>query len=109
MKLHIDLTASVPKDIERPDQNEDCWALDKTLTCFALSDGASESYDSRAWAQLLVKKFARDPSFSPVWVAEAVAEYVQCIDYGALSWSQQPAFERGSFATELGLQLAESG
>ena len=109
MKLRMDLTASVPKDVERPEQNEDSWAWDKALTCFALSDGASESYDSRTWAQLLVKRFATDPSFSPAWIAEAVAEYLQRIDYGALSWSQQAAFERGSFSTLLGLQLVESG
>ena len=109
MKLRMDLTASVPKDVERPEQNEDSWAWDKALTCFALSDGASESYDSRAWAQLLVKKFARDPDFSRAWVAEAVADYSQRIDLAALSWSQQAAFERGSFASLLGLRLAESG
>lgn len=109
MKLHVDLVASVPKDLERSEQNEDAWAMDETLTRFALSDGASESYDSRAWAHLLVKRYVTDSRFLPAWIDEAVEDYAQRTDGEALSWSQQAAYERGSFATLLGLQLAERG
>jgi hypothetical protein len=109
VRLLIDLVASVPKDTERPDLNEDAWAHNEALTCFALSDGASESYDSRAWGKLLSAKYAGDPKFLPSWVEEAIAEYAQSIDFESLSWSKQAAFERGSFATLLGLQLAENG
>lgn len=110
MKLHVDLVASVPKDLERSEQNEDVWAMSETLTRFALSDGASESYDSRAWAPLLVKKYVADPRLLPAWIDEAVADYAQRIDFKALPWSQQAPYKRGRFITLLGLQqLAESG
>lgn len=109
MRLRVDLVASVPKDPERPELNEDAWAPNEALTCFAVSDGASESYDSRAWAQLLVAKYASDPHFLPSWVEDATAKYSQHVDFDSLSWSKQAAYERGSFATLLGLQLAENG
>jgi hypothetical protein len=109
VRLRVDLVASVPKDPERPELNEDAWAPNEALTCFALSDGASESYDSRVWAQLLVAKYASDPHFLPSWVDEATAKYSQQVDFESLSWSKQAAFERGSFATLLGLQLADNG
>lgn len=109
MRLQISLFASVPKDFERPELNEDAWAQDEAQTCFALSDGASESYDSRVWAQLLVAKYASNPNFLPSWVDEVAAKYSQQVDFESLSWSKQAAFERGSFATLLGLQLAANG
>ena len=108
MRLRVELAASVPKDSERPELNEDTWAHEPGLTCFALSDGASESYDSKRWARLLVEKYAADPHFLPSWADAAVNDYKSSVDFDALSWSQQSAFERGSFATLLGLQLADN-
>ncbi len=108
MRLRVDLAASVPKDGERPELNEDTWAQEPGLTCFALSDGASESYDSKRWARLLVEKYVADPHFLPTWVEAAVSDYKDSVDFEALSWSQQAAFERGSFATLLGLELADN-
>ena len=59
----------------------------------ALSDGASESYDSRLWANLLATKFAEDPRFGPEWLDAAVSAYHGEHDFAAMSWSQQLAFE----------------
>ena len=109
MKLRLDFAASVPKDLEQADLNEDNWATSLDLTCFALSDGASESYDSKRWSEMLVNKYASNPAFLPDWVHQAVAEYNSGIDFSNLSWSQQMAFDRGSYATLLTLQLAENG
>lgn len=109
MRLTAELVASVPKDPDHPELNEDSWALNEALTCVALSDGASESYDSRAWAQQLVSKYATNPSFLPSWVEDATKAYAHHVDFDSLSWSKQAAFERGSYATLLGLQLAENG
>nr|WP_308494805.1 protein phosphatase 2C domain-containing protein [Duganella fentianensis] len=97
-----------------PDLNEDAWSVDERTTHIALSDGASESYDSKRWAQLLVQRYADDPCTTEGWllkdwVMDAVAAYENGIDFDALSWSKQLAFERGSFATLLTLELAENG
>jgi hypothetical protein len=70
----------------------------------ALSDGASESFDSQTWADLLVKKFVRDPALGKDWLADLVSEYAKKFDVNSLSWSKQAAFERGSFATLLGIE-----
>lgn len=109
MKLRLDFAASVPKDLEQADLNEDNWAASPDMTCFAVSDGASESYDSKRWSEMLVEKYASNLAFSPDWVRQAVAEYNSGVDFSNLSWSQQMAFERGSYATLLTLQLAENG
>lgn len=107
MRLRLDLAASVPKDLERPELNEDAWAANEQLTCLAISDGASESYDSRVWANLLVRKFIDDPAFDSVWLSDALDTYVRTVDYPALSWSKQASFDRGSFATLIGVRLHE--
>lgn len=105
MYLRLDLEASVPKDGERPQLNEDAWAANAALTCVAISDGASESYDSRVWARLLVQKYAEDPDFGPRWLSDAVTAYTSTVDYASLTWAQQGSFDRGSYATLIGLRL----
>lgn len=106
MHLRIDLAVTVPKDIERQALNEDAWAIDELVTRVAVSDGASESFDSRAWATLLVNAYIADPSFSAEWLANVLKTYLATVDYESLSWSKQAAFDRGSFATLLALEVA---
>lgn len=99
---------SCAKEPDRPEANEDAYALSIDRQRLALSDGASESYDSRLWAGLLVRKLAEDPSFGPEWMESAVAAYQAEHDYASMSWSQQFAFERGCFATLLCAQHDEA-
>jgi hypothetical protein len=108
MRLKIDLAASVAKDKSHPELNEDAWATDAEFTCFALCDGATVSYDSQRWARLLASRYALNPNFMPAWVHAAVAEYGEQAERFNLTWSQQGAFDRGSFSTLLGLQLANN-
>jgi hypothetical protein len=108
MRLRIDFAATVAKDSACPELNEDAWAANTQGTCFALCDGASISYDSQRWARLLAERYAKDPAFVPSWVDAAVAEYAAQIDRTTLSWSRQAAFDRGSFSSLLGLQLADN-
>jgi len=106
VRLRVDLAVTVPKDIERQAFNEDAWAIDQSVTRVAVSDGASESFDSRAWAALLVNAYIADPKFSPEWLASVLGDYLATVDYESLSWSKQAAFDRGSFATLLALEVA---
>ncbi len=108
-RLRVDFVASTPKDPQHPELNEDAWQLDDAWQRWALADGASESYDSRAWAHLLVSRYVESPAVGPLWVAEGVREYVSTVDASKLSWSQQGAFERGSFSTLLGIEMAQNG
>jgi len=95
---------SCAKEPDRPEANEDAYVFSADGQRLALSDGASESYDSRLWANLLVRKFAEDPHFDPEWMEAAVSAYHREHDFAAMSWSQQLAFERGCFATLLAIE-----
>lgn len=95
---------SCAKEPDRPEANEDAYAFSADRQRLALSDGASESYDSRLWANMLARKFADDPSFDEAWLDDAVSAYQREHNFAAMSWSQQLAFERGCFATLLAVE-----
>jgi hypothetical protein len=91
---------TVPK---RPAEvNEDTWQC-SGKGAGAVSDGASISFDSASWSRLLARRFARRPHFDRQWLAEAVAAYAGQHDRDGLPWMQQAAFDRGSFASLLGI------
>lgn len=93
---------TVPKEFASPEANEDALALSDDGARFALSDGASDSFNSKLWANLLAHKFLADPGLNADWLAAALADYAAAHDFASMSWSKQAAFERGSFATLLG-------
>ncbi|MBI5791660.1 MAG: hypothetical protein HZA63_09310 [Rhodocyclales bacterium] len=95
---------SCPKDPSGSDINEDRWAFSESRGTLALCDGASESFDSSVWAQILADKFTLDPAVTPEWLSDALADYVARHDFAGMSWSRQASYERGSFATLLGVQ-----
>jgi hypothetical protein len=95
---------SCAKELDRSDANEDFFTFSADRQRLALSDGASESYDSHVWARLLAGKFVEHPAFGPEWLQSAIADYMLAHDFAAMSWSQQLAFERGSFATLLAVE-----
>ena len=92
------------KEPDRPEANEDAYKFSADRQRLVLSDGASESYDSRFWARLLAGKFADDPHFDQAWVESAMTAYQSEHDFAAMSWSQQLAFEHGCFATLLAVE-----
>jgi hypothetical protein len=95
---------SCPKDPSASDINEDRWAYCEQRGTLALCDGASESFDSSVWAQILADKFVLDPAVTADWLSDALDEYVARHDFAAMSWSRQASYERGSFSTLLGAQ-----
>jgi len=106
--MRIRFSGTVPKD--EPSTNEDAFFPHEpgTTERVALSDGASESYASRKLATLLVKNFVdplgdTDFCIDPfLWVDNIRQAYNKaCGEFRQMSWSQQGAFERGSFATLL--------
>lgn len=99
--MDVLFVGTCPKEFDRPEANEDAFAFSTDGQHLAISDGASESFDSRSWANLLVKKWSTDQHFCQEWLASAIAEYISLQDFSRMSWSQQMAFERGCFATLL--------
>lgn len=106
--MRIAFAGTVPKSTDYPDANEDCFAISEDSARIVVSDGASESFDSKAWARRLVEQFIDNPEISPAWVAKAVSGYAASYDPASLSWSKQAAYERGSFATLLGVEINQS-
>ena len=74
--------------------------MDEERGRVVVSDGASESFDAKSWARLLVDRFL-DTSLTNEGIAECVAAFAELHDHERLSWSRAAAFERGSFATLL--------
>jgi hypothetical protein len=102
----LPLALTVPKV---PGQrNEDSFQRSRKGV-HALSDGASVSFDSASWSTILVRRFARDPEFSREWLSAAIAEFSQLYDRDSLPWMQQAAFDRGSFASLLGVRILNEG
>ena len=102
--MRVLFVGQVPKDPTFDTANEDRLELDLEFGRIAVSDGASESFDSQIWAELLVKQFVRDPALGRGWLDALVGEYAAKFDVAGMSWSKQSAFERGSFATLLGIE-----
>jgi len=106
MRLRIVFNGSVPKDDGADAINEDQTATDESRQRFAVSDGASESYDSARWARLLANAWvAGGMAVSRQGLEQVISEYERACDPSSLSWSKRGAFDRGSFATLLGVTV----
>jgi hypothetical protein len=106
-KLRLPLAFSVAK-VSEDQRNEDSFHRSRKGV-YALSDGASVSFDSASWARILVRRYARNPEFSHAWLAAAIAEFRKLYDRDTMPWMQQASFDRGSFASLLGVRLIDKG
>ena len=101
--MNVLFAGQVPKELNFPDDIEDTYERSADDNLIVISDGASESYDSKTWAQLLARRFIGNPDLTEGWLNAAIASYTARFDIGNLSWSKQAAFGRGSFATLLAI------
>src|SRR5262245_3183426 len=106
-KSRLPLAVSVPKVFE-DQRNEDSFHRSRKGV-YVLSDGASVSFDSASWARILVRRYTRNPEFTREWLAAAIAEFRRLYDRDSLPWVQQASFDRGSFASLLGVRLVDDG
>jgi hypothetical protein len=100
---------TVGKQLAEPDFNEDATACASVKGIYAVSDGASESFASKRWARVLVSRYVRRPVIDALWLTNAIAAYNKAFDRATMTWSAQAAFDRGSFATLLGLSFGDAG
>lgn len=84
--------------------NEDRFSISDRLGTYALSDGASVSFDSASWARIISVRYVQDPLITHAWLAHAIATYEAKYDRDALPWTTQGAYDRGSFASVLGVR-----
>jgi hypothetical protein len=105
-KSRLPLAFSVPKCGDQ--HNEDSFYR-SSKGVYALSDGASVSFDSASWARILVRRYTRNPVFTREWLSAAIAEFRKLYDRDSLPWMQQASFDKGSFASLLGVRIADAG
>lgn len=103
--MRVAFCGQVPKDPVYPESNEDFFEINLEAGRIAVSDGASESFDSKTWAKLLVSEFIRLPEINSEWVQNVVDLYAAHYDIATLSWSKLASFDRGSFATLIGVEF----
>lgn len=75
---------------------------------FAVSDGASISYDSRGWARALCWQFMRNTNVGPEWLDHARARFAARSVAPEDDWAASHASSRGSFATFLGFTITDA-
>lgn len=105
--MNILFHGTIAKDNENITYNEDAYAFLLEKKRIAISDGATNSFDSKSWANIIVNKFVCNPKLNKNWIIEAIREYNLLHDYSTLSWSKQAAFERGSFTSLIGIEVIE--
>jgi hypothetical protein len=106
-KPYCPVVFSVPKVEGQP--NEDRYQISRRKGVHALSDGASVSFDSASWAKILVRRYARNPEFTHQWIGDAIAEFGALYDRESMPWMQQASFDRGTFASLLGVRVLNEG
>ena len=106
LKFSLQAAFTTPKD-EPAYRNEDAFASSERKGVYAISDGASVSFDSASWSRILVRRFCQQPAPHPAWLRDAVSEFAAGHDREKMAWMEQAAFDRGSFATLLGLRDIE--
>ncbi|WP_375762465.1 protein phosphatase 2C domain-containing protein [Bradyrhizobium sp. B025] len=89
--------------------NEDRFFHSDDKRICAVSDGASVSFDSGPWAQILCRRFVESLTLDREWLEAATYEYQARYDRDSMSWSHQAAFDQGSFATLLGVACSSDG
>lgn len=98
MAFQILFEGTVAKHVEAPEENEDAYRMALKKGRVVLSDGASESFDARSWANLLVDQLLEtDPSNEVIYAC--IQAYESLHDPSSMSWSKAAAYERGSYAT----------
>ena len=105
-KSRLPLAFSVSKADDK--HNEDRFHR-SAKGVYALSDGASVSFDSASWAGILVRRYAKNPEFTREWLSAAIAEFGKLYDRDSLPWMKQASFDKGSFASLLGVRVVDEG
>ena len=95
------LKATISKDVAIDGSNEDsyCLRLNSSVPRAAVFDGASESYAARKWSKLVAEEWGRKHDKDWGWIDRAQKRYERNSNKAGLSWAQEVASDRGSFAT----------
>ena len=104
MRIDIKIIGQVPKDDLAPDSNEDSFDFSEQKGIVVISDGASESYDSKTLSKLICSHYLDKQTINQEWIQNLLDAFSAQIDIESLSWSKKAAYKRGSYATLLALK-----
>ena len=122
MIAHI-ASFSLQKGGNYPDENDDAWrpkgkhGVRSVRLRAAVSDGATEGFQSGRWANFLVEAFTRSASLDVQRVARRarrrwdrwLSAYLDERSRAKpIQWWEEPGLERGAFASIIGLQIKAS-
>jgi Protein phosphatase 2C len=105
---------SLPKAGSTAAECEDSFRYSRQFRTAAVSDGASNNFESRLWARLLTRAFVQRPPPGLTrpqvldWVDSVAAEWRASIPWQDLTVFQEKKAALGSAATLVGLQLESS-
>lgn len=104
----------LPKDGASESECEDAFAFDVMKRRFALADGATEAFDARAWARLLVDGWAASEENSLLaaeefvaWLAAEGERLNETWTGRKMSWYGEEKSRAGSFATFVAVEFEE--
>ncbi len=100
----------LPKLGQEASECEDAIAVDTQAGRFAVSDGATEAFDARNWAERLAQHWVQRKSTLTVeefreWVAAEGRELQDSWNSLTLSWYSEEKARTGSFAALVGVEL----
>src|SRR5262245_25591140 len=102
------ISETLSKSGHRPEENEDAIASAPEKSRFAIADGATEGWESGAWAAHLAHAYIRrppSPADFPQWLAASRTAWRPRTTSGQAAWYAAEKQEQGSFATLVGLEL----
>jgi len=103
---------SMQKAGNKPEEYEDAWASCVHPTRIAVSDGATDSFESGRWSRTLVEHVIVDPPRSAEdmlgWVAAPIKTWKAGINWNSLPWYGTEKANRGAFATLLTVEFEDS-
>ena len=103
------LAYTTPKDGQTAEQNEDAVAIGANTDRVGIADGASEGWQSGAWANAVAMSFVEtppDPDSFPEWLHETRKFAPKPASTG--SWYAEAKQETGAFSTLLGIAFEAS-
>jgi hypothetical protein len=106
------ISATLAKTGNRDEENEDAVATDAEGLRFALADGATEGWQSGAWAAHLATAYIRTPP-GPAdfdnWLAATRRGWTPPAVTGSVAWYTEVKQQQGSFAAIVGVEFRRTG
>ena len=101
----------LPKDVRRPEEYQDAFAIDEAGGVAAVADGVASSLFSARWARLLVEGViavppnVNDAANLDEWLTALRQQWAKSIDAAALAWPQKAKVRDGAAATLLWIEV----